>query len=91
MKKLIAVLASLVLLSGCAKPLMIENHEYQTYGLLNEAKYKNSTLCYEVPVGNIVLSVIFIETIIVPIYILGFDLYSPVGLTNTDGSCNKLA
>ena len=40
---------------------------------------QNDSLVYEVDNGNVVLGVIFVESIIAPVYIVFKDLYCPVG------------
>ena len=55
----------------------------QCYGLFDENKLKNENVEYEMSAGNLILSIIFFETIIVPIQYVGYYLYEPVGLKNT--------
>ncbi len=83
MKKLIACLAILILVvfaTGCGDTKVINGVEYDTYGLLNEEDNKNPDIEYEVVWGNVIWGVLLVETIIVPIYCWGYDLYEPVGL-----------
>ena len=85
MKKFIAgtlVVACLFGLFGCANPKTINGVKYDTYGILNASDKKNPNISYEVSVGNIIWSAILVETIIVPIYFIGFDLYEPIGVKN---------
>lgn len=79
MKKLIAVAITLsIALSGCGQSLYTSKGEYPTYGLFNESTDRSKELCYKISVGNIVWSIILIETIVFPIYFVGFSLYNPV-------------
>lgn len=79
MKKAIALaLCTGLLLSGCGRPQIIDKKYYPTYGLFNEGSSKSRNICYEVSVGNVVWSIILIETIIMPIYFVGFSLYNPI-------------
>lgn len=64
--------------SGCAESKYIDGKNYQPYGLVNENEIKDDSIIYTVPPGGIILSVIFIETIIAPVYVIGWDLYEPV-------------
>jgi hypothetical protein len=57
------------------KPLLIK-----PYGFLTEDERKIDGIKYELSTGNLVCSIIFIETIVVPVYLLGCRLYEPVGL-----------
>lgn len=91
MKKLIAaVLASTLLLSACGQPQSLNvngnTKHYPTYGFFNESTDRSKNVCYEVSVGNIVWSIILIETIIAPIYFIGFSLFNPVSV-KTDKGC----
>ena len=97
-KKLCSVLMLLVMLvtlSGCGDTKTIitpiskaDGKEvvmpitYDTYGLFNESDKRNPNIEYRVIVGNIVWSCILVETIIAPLYFIGFSLYEPVRLKN---------
>lgn len=73
----LAVAAGL-LVSGCTQPLETkEGKKYDSYGLVNKSRFKSQHVCYHVPAGSIILGIIFVETIIVPVYIVGWDLYNP--------------
>lgn len=74
----IVVIASL-LLAACARPMTICGATYGSYGLLNQDDKKNPDIQYDVVWGNVFWSVILIETIIAPIYFLGFSLFEPIG------------
>ena len=50
----------------------------ESYGLFNEDVYKNKNVVYEVSAESVIFSIIFSETIIVPVYFVGYDLYQPV-------------
>ena len=84
------VLATTVLLSGCddpditAKNKTIDGITYSTWGLANEADERNPNILYEVSGWSIFWSIIFSETIIVPIYFFGWDLYQPVSKKPSD-------
>lgn len=82
-KRLLAVLIVLSLvLSGCGQPLTISTKTYPTYGLFNESTDKSKEVCYKISVGNVVWSIFLIETIVAPIYFVGFSLYNPVRMKN---------
>lgn len=81
MKKTISVLIVVsLLLAGCARSRVICGTEYEPYGILTEADKKNPDIEYDVVWGNVVWGFIFLETVIVPAYFLGFSLFEPVGL-----------
>ena len=52
------------------------------YGLGNENTQKNDSINYELCTGNVVLSILFAETIIVPVYLVLDYLYVPVSKKN---------
>lgn len=78
MKKLIITLLVSVMLAGCGDSMVHAGKNYPTYGLFNEKTKKSSNMCYEIIPGNVVWSVILIETIIAPVYFVGFSMFEPV-------------
>ena len=88
MKKLVAslVVASL-LLTGCGQPETINGKEYPTYGLFNSSTSKSEKICYEVSIGNVVWSVLLIETVVMPLYFIGWSLFNPIKAKPENGSC----
>lgn len=90
MKKYISALVmSTMLLSGCGRSLTYENKEYSTYGLANESTHRSSKLCYEVSLGNIIWSIFLIETIVAPVYFIGWSIWNPVKPKNSNGTCEE--
>ncbi len=82
MKHILSVTTAMILaisVSACAKSKIIDGVEYHPYGLLNEDQHKNPKIEYEIVLGNVIWSVILIETIIVPVYMIGFSIKQPVG------------
>ena len=79
MKTIISILLISLLLTGCAKQKEIDSITYDTYGLLNKDELCSPDIQYEVVIGNVIWSVILMETVIAPIYFIGFSLYEPVG------------
>lgn len=87
MKKLFVyaiILVFLLTVTGCGDRKTIDGHTYDTYGLINKDDKRNENIQYELIIGNIVWSVILVESIIAPIYFLGFSIYEPVGKKNTE-------
>lgn len=87
MKKFIALFAAVAMLSACGRPIEYNGREYPTHGVFNEDSSKSEDMCYKISVGNVVWSVILIETIIMPIYFVGFSLWNPVGPKDANGKC----
>ena len=93
MTRTIAVVAVLsLLLAGCGRPQYLGQGPvqkyYPTYGLFNEGSSKSKNVCYEISVGNVIWSIILIETFIFPIYFVGWSIYNPVRLkTGPDDQC----
>jgi len=85
MKKLAiaAMIAASALLTGCG-PEKINGVEYQSFGIVNRDEVKNPKIHYELSTSSVIFAIILSETIFVPIYILGWDLFEPVGPVNPD-------
>ena len=87
MKRLTVVLlmCMMFLVSACGDSKVIPtekngNVRYGTYGLLTENTDKNPDIEYKIIVGNVVWSIILIESIVFPVYFIGFSMYEPVGV-----------
>jgi hypothetical protein len=79
MKKLFLALAiAAALLSGCGNDKTIDGKYYDVYGLANEEANKDPNIVYEMSPVSVIVAIIFIETIFVPVYVIGWDLYQPV-------------
>ncbi len=88
MKRSIALVVALGLLVGaCGHPKVINDTYYPTYGLFNQASSSSSKVCYELSVGNVIWSIILVETVIFPVYFIGWSIMNPVGLKNANGDC----
>lgn len=78
MKRTLALILIALTLVGCADERQIDDKVYETYGLANQDEIKDPNIVYRADVGSIVCAVIFSETLIVPVYIIGWDLWEPV-------------
>jgi hypothetical protein len=91
MKKLFALLIVVgLLMVSCAKEKTINGVTYRPYGILNADTQKNPNIEYEVSGWAVFSGVIFVETIIVPFYTFGYNLWEPVGLKSSDPSKNGI-
>jgi len=81
MKKVTVILLLVVMcffVSGCGNSKVIEGKKYHTYGFINKTEMRHSNIEYDLIVGNVVWSVLLCNTIVAPIYFLGFSMYEPV-------------
>lgn len=77
-KKIALMLALVGLLAACGQNRTINEVTYGTYGLLSPASSVNPNIEYRVVWSNLVLSFLFSETLIVPVLLIGYDLFEPV-------------
>lgn len=77
--KVLVLLLCLSFLSGCADTKVIDNVEYDTYGLFSKDEKMNLNIQYELVWGNIIWGAVLCETIVAPIYFWGFSCWEPVG------------
>lgn len=76
---LIAVTAlSLAGCDGDDDGARINGKHYDPYGLVNEDAVKDPDIKYEIGAVNVIIAAVLCETVIVPIYVVGWDLYEPV-------------
>ena len=75
---LIAALASTLLLSACGNDKTIDGKHYDTFGIANETRLRDPGILYEVSPASVIWSIILCETIVVPVYVIGWDLWQPV-------------
>lgn len=84
MRKFIVLIIVLsVLLAGCGRPQYFgetEKKYYPTYGFFSGGSKKSRNVCYEVSVGNVIWSIILSETVVFPVYFVGWSIYNPVRL-----------
>lgn len=79
MKRAIAVvLIAAITLSGCAKSKVINGKEYQPYGLATLNR-EDPAIEYEMSFGSCFFGIFFFETIVAPIYVIGWNIMQPVG------------
>lgn len=82
-KFLAAVMVSLVLFSGCTEPQTVCGTLAPTYGLANQSKSEVPGVKYRVSFGSVALAVVLSASLIVPIIVLGWDLFEPIPGQNT--------
>lgn len=86
MKKIfIAMMAACMLFASCAGNYKYtdkngEQKTAKTYGWADYQENHADSIEYRVNIPNVVLSVIFCETVIVPVWLTGWELFEPIGI-----------
>lgn len=89
MKRLISLVflalllsALLFLFTSCGNSQIVNIDGVDTvvepYGWANHDTKKVEGVLYEVSVGNVILSIVFSETVIIPVWLTGWQIYEPV-------------
>lgn len=83
MKKFILLLLAIIMLTACAESKTFQKADGTTfvaepYGWANYQSKKIDGVIYECNIENVVLSVLGLETIIIPVWLSGWELYEPV-------------
>ena len=97
MKRFISVfliISLLVVMSGCANNKTLDYKDpktkveskitFQPYGFFDTDK-KNPNVYYSISIGNIIWSLIFSETLIIPVILCGWYLWEPVNQISNEG------
>lgn len=66
-------------LSACSHSKVINDVSHDSYGLFNADDVKDPKVEYKLCVGNAFWAVALSETIIAPIYFVGWNIMEPVG------------
>ena len=69
----------MVTTSSCSSPLTVEDRTYYPYGIA-DMRLRSEDVVYKVNIGNILVGLIASETIVIPLYIVLFDIWEPRGL-----------
>lgn len=82
MKKFIILLISVLFLTSCAEKKTFTRKNgtsftAQPYGWMNQEKEIDNVV-YDVCAGNVILSIVFSETIVVPVILTGTGLWEPI-------------
>ena len=64
--------------AGCNESKVVDGKEVQCVGL--DSANENTKYAYRLDTWNVVLAVVFSETIVVPVIVVLDDLYCPVAL-----------
>lgn len=85
MKRILISILLASVLSACGSPIDYNGKHYPTVGVVNSVDKQSEKMCYEVSVGNVIWSIILIETIVAPIYFVGWSLWNPIGPKSESG------
>lgn len=80
MKYILALVLCLSLASCADEKTLSDGKTYQPYGWADYQEVKSSKVVYKPVVGNIIWSVITVQTVAVPVWLTGWQLYEPVRL-----------
>jgi hypothetical protein len=83
MRKLLILFSFILLVStSCASTKYFEIDgkivEAKPYGWINKNARKNDKIVYEVNPGNIIISILGIESVVLPVWLTGWQLFEPV-------------
>lgn len=81
MKRIVTIVAALsaaIAFSGCAQEKDINGATYEPYGIVNQSTKQSPNINYQVSAGSVIIGVLTLETLVFPIYIIGWDLWEPV-------------
>ena len=89
MKKLIILIMSALMICSCAESKKFRKKDgsvftAEPYGWANYQTKKIDGVKYEINAPNLGLSLMFVETIIAPVLITGYDLFEPVPYIESD-------
>lgn len=90
--KYILILLCLVTLSCSQSKDIVLNGKLTTiepYGVWDEDEVRNDSIRYEVSTDDVLVSIIFCETVFVPIWLIGFRVHQPVDVKAQFKEINK--
>ena len=81
---LVFCLLSLMLFTSCASDKVIEVNgqrvEAPAYGLVNRSSKEVPGIRYEISFGSVAVCFLFSPSVLIPLYVIGWDLYEAVGV-----------
>ena len=75
-------ITALICTAACSSSKILGGREYEPYGFITQHN-ASPKVRYKVNTGDVVLSVIFCETLAVPLLICGLDIMEPIELSST--------
>ena len=90
MRRIVLIFIVSVFLASCATSKYLEDPQtkkfvrVEPYGLFNMNTKKNPNVVYEISAGTVICSIIFFESIVIPVIGIGYQLWVPMYFTNTN-------
>lgn len=83
MKTTLLILTAIIL-TGCAdnKDLVLNGklQTFEPYGWADIDELKNDSIHYKINTGNVVWSIVGVETVFLPVWLTGWQIYEPVSV-----------
>jgi hypothetical protein len=83
-KNLITFVLILTLSTSCATTKIINTptgvEVVKPYGVLNKNVVKRDDVVYEVSVGNVIISILTVQTVVIPVWLIGWKLHNPINV-----------
>jgi hypothetical protein len=83
MKKVLLIIM-ITMLASCGNAMKIDKKLCDTYGMFDKEEKKCEGVEYRLIKRNAIPAIILSGSILVPVYIIGFDLYEPIGKKKND-------
>ena len=80
MKKLVLLMSMIILLISCGSSMTVNGKTYECYGYFDRDEVKKKEMNYYFVKKNLFPIIIFSETILAPVLILGYTSHCPSGL-----------
>ena len=80
----LALVASTLALTACGNDMTIDGKRYDTFGIANEGSHRDPHIVYEISAGSVIWAILLCETVVFPVYIIGWDLYQPVAAAHQE-------
>jgi hypothetical protein len=77
--KILIIMAIALSLASCGGK-SINGKFYEGYGIADEEAFKNPNVVYAISAESVIWGILLCQTIVIPIYIVGWDLWKPVRL-----------
>jgi hypothetical protein len=80
----LALCAVLLFTGACGHARTINGVKYQPYGLVDKDDLYSPNVKYHVVAASVVCAIVFSETFLIPGWVVGWNLWEPVGPAGTE-------